>query len=94
MQNKDIINEVRVQKLDRKSTKSTTYGAIIPPVRAQKLAIPKPVFLMTVGKSSAEYRKIVAKAAEEPTLPTRESRDITHCISVHKIQQLTGCMLK
>lgn len=82
MQNKDIINEVRVQKPDRKSTKSTTYGAIIPPVRAQKLATPRAEFLMTVGKNSAEYRKIVANAALEPTLPTRDKSTVTHPRSV------------
>lgn len=57
------------------------YGATIPPVRAQKLAIPIPVFLMTVGKDSAEYRKIVANAAEEPTFPTKDSRNITQFMS-------------
>lgn len=58
-------------------------------MRAQKFAIPRPEFLMTVGKSSAEYRKIVAKAAEVPILPTRESRNIIHCISVQKNPSVT-----
>lgn len=67
-------------------------------MRAQKLATPRAEFLMTVGKNSAEYRKIVANAAEEPTLPTRDKSTVTHPRSVDKetvtVQQVIALALK
>lgn len=53
-------------------------------MRAQKLAIPRPEFLTTVGNNSAEYRKTEAKAMEEPVIPTKDSEIVIHSISVDK----------
>ena len=42
---------------------------------------PTPKFLRTVGKSSAEYRKMMAKEEDTPILPTMARVVVTHWCS-------------
>lgn len=73
-----------VTKLQR-LTISIIYGAIIPPTRAKKAAIPSAEFLITVGNISPEYKNITANAADTFTFPKVDKTMAVHWYSERKM---------